>query len=279
MHDIDEATTKQMLEQLAFHLARYSIGFLRFTQETDGIDGVAGGTGTLVSIGSVKGILTAAHVVQAVRNEEAGIARVGQGQRRVQSLKLNFKLATPYVLNADAINPKSPEQRAPDLGFLLLPSHDAEILASTHSFYNLDKERSPSLLVHDLGTGVGEVIFGVVSQWTEDLPSPRSDTRTKGINTVLSSGTTSNWRYVDDYDICDFKLDGTRQGREITDYRGMSGGPLWRFAPNASNTEFEIALFGINYWQADVGTDQHRICCHGFESLRALAELVRADAS
>lgn len=280
MPAIDEPTAQKWLDDLGRQLALYSIGFLEFFKAPDGLDGTPMGTGTLVSIGSAKGILTAAHVVEAVSTKEVGIVRVGLGQHRPQKLTLNLKLATPYTLSTKISTPKTAEQRAPDLGFLLLPAHDATTLSSTHSFYNLDVVRRAELLAHELPeTGIGEEAFGVVAQWTEDLHPSRPDTRTKGVNAILCAGTSANWRYADGYDICDFTLDETRPGSQITDFRGMSGGPLWRFAPNSSNTELDKALAGINYWQEGIGADNHRICCHGIESIRKITNLVRKETS
>jgi hypothetical protein len=280
MPPIDEATAERWLDALAVELSLYSVGFLEFFIAQDGLDARPMGTGTMVSIGSAKGILTAAHVVQAVSEKEVGIVRVGLGQKHMQKLKLDLKLATPYTLDTTIANPTTAEKRSPDLGFLLLPEPDVATLSTTHSFYNLDKGRRADLTAHELPeTGIGEEVFGVVGQWTEELPPSRPDTRTKGVNAVLCAGRSSNWRDANTYDICDFTLDPTWAGRHITDFGGMSGGPLWRFAANALNTGLDRALAGVIYWQEGIGTDNHRICCHGIESIARMTEFVRSKRS
>jgi hypothetical protein len=277
VQQLDEATAIKMLDELSRQLALYSIGFLTFIEALDGLDGKPMGTGTLVSIDGVKGILTAAHVVDAVSREEVGIVRIGLGPQQLQHFKLDLKLAAPYILSTGHEDPETPEDRAPDIGFLKLPLPHASTLAASHSFYNLDISRPDDLMAHDLpDLGVGEIAFGVVAQWTQDLSQLGTDTRRKGVNTLICDGTTSNWRYAKGYDIADFTLSQSRPGRALTDYGGMSGGPIWRFATNSSNTDFEKALAGVIYWQADKDTSRHRICYHGPESIRKLADFVRA---
>ncbi|MTD93921.1 hypothetical protein GIW81_06175 [Hyphomicrobium sp. xq] len=277
MQQLDEATAIKLLDELSRQLALYSVGFLAFFKAPDGLDGKPMGTGTLVSINGAKGILTAAHVVDAVSQEEVGIVRIGLGPHHLQRFKLDLKLATPHVRSTDHQKPETPEDRAPDIGFLQLPLPDAATLAASHSFYNLDIARPDALMAHELpDSGIGEAAFGVVAQWTEDLSPPGTDTRRKGVNALICQGATSNWRDIEGYDIGDFTLDQSRRGAALTDYGGMSGGPIWRFSPNSLNTEFEKALAGVIYWQADKDTSQHRITYHGPQSIQKLADFVRA---
>jgi hypothetical protein len=278
---IAEEEARKELDKIARHLALYSIGFIRLTESQNAEDGVAAGTGTLVSIGSVKGILTAAHVLNNLpKSDPIGILRIGRDLTRIQNLRINLLERDPICFMTANEEPETAEDGAPDIGFLKLEAPEIEAIGSTHSFYNLDRERDPRFLAHDVESPIGEQVFGVVHERTHDMMPARPHTRLKQFNTLAAAGQSSNWRHVADYDICDFKLDGDDSEPSPYSFAGMSGGPLWRLTgtkPSDGEVEFITALAGVIFWQSDIGGPEHRMSCHGIESIRLLAQRVRSE--
>jgi hypothetical protein len=85
---------------VAQDIANYTVGFCKLTVRGNEEDAIPAGSGTLVTIGNVSGILTAAHVVEHIRHEgQVGIVRFPNRQGLVQKLKLEMKLT-------DAISPR-----------------------------------------------------------------------------------------------------------------------------------------------------------------------------
>jgi hypothetical protein len=104
--------------------AAYTIGFARLEVHNRVEDAVGAGSGTLVSVGKVRGILTAAHVLTHLPDSGAvGIVEYrGEG---IDYRKRTIEMAntTKIVLRGDAFGPDGP-----DLGFLRLSERKARPL-------------------------------------------------------------------------------------------------------------------------------------------------------
>jgi hypothetical protein len=63
--------------EVARDLANFGVGFGKITVNANMEDAIAAGSGTLVTIGSIDGILTTAHVLEALPNRGEVAFRIG----------------------------------------------------------------------------------------------------------------------------------------------------------------------------------------------------------
>jgi hypothetical protein len=116
-------------------VAPFSIGFARLQSDGEREDALPAGSGALVSVGSVHGILTAAHVLEALPDQgEVGLIRFTKSPV-IQNMTIEMSLLDKLMFR-----PHSSEVDGPDLGFLRLTSSMVATLnASTGIFYSLLK--------------------------------------------------------------------------------------------------------------------------------------------
>jgi hypothetical protein len=96
------------------HMGRSTIGFVRIVYSTPS----SLGSGTLIRFGSVVGILTCAHVLEALlKEQEIGILCYPVRAAQIQTLRLPMAATDSVSIGAAPWN-----DRGPDLAFLKLPS-------------------------------------------------------------------------------------------------------------------------------------------------------------
>jgi hypothetical protein len=117
-------------EQIGKATSHFTIGFGRLRVE-NGVEHIMSvGSGTLVTVGSVDGILTAAHVIEALpKKGKVGIITSVDESSRLEAFKIEMDHAVPVVVG---------EQRSielgPDLAFLRLPPESVGWLTAKNSF-------------------------------------------------------------------------------------------------------------------------------------------------
>ena len=135
MHEIYRRSPD--LHETRDRIADHYLGLVRLEKD----DAHFFGSGTLVSIGSIRGILTAEHVLDALpKKGPIGLAmpmRFGPALGNPQ-----FRL--DHVTQVRMGRGKQ-ESDGPDLGFVVLPSSIASTIPSTKTFYNLLKRRKQVL--------------------------------------------------------------------------------------------------------------------------------------
>ena len=111
----------------------YTIGFVA----SDQARATSLGTGTLVRIGKLRGVITAAHVIiEALEPaSEIGFVNFTQESRQPQGLRL-----PPGPLEYVKIEQRPWSEFGPDLAFLKLPEQTANSLAKFCSFLNLPEQ-------------------------------------------------------------------------------------------------------------------------------------------
>jgi hypothetical protein len=98
-------------------MAAYTIGFVKFEVHDRIEDAVGAGSGTLVTVGKVSGILTAAHVLDNLPDQGlVGIVEYRGDTLHYRKQTIDMGGATKIVLREEAFGPVGP-----DLGFLRLP--------------------------------------------------------------------------------------------------------------------------------------------------------------
>src|SRR5579863_9249467 len=105
---------------LSGEVTHFEVGFARI-QVQDGKEiALSAGSGTLVSVGSIYGILTAAHVIESLpKTGEVGIALNYEDATKFRRLVIDMEHADPVLIGG-----KSSGASGPDLAFLRLSLTD-----------------------------------------------------------------------------------------------------------------------------------------------------------
>jgi hypothetical protein len=229
-------------------MAAYTIGFVKLEIHNNVEDAIGSGSGTLVSVGKVRGILTAAQVLDNLPDRgTAGIVEYRGESLHYRKRTIEMADTSKIVLRGDEFGPDGP-----DLGFLRPAGETVGWFEAIGSFYNLLKHRSdvsqPAPSRHST-----DAIVGMVDERTKDLPAERPRERRKGFEALFSNGTILAERQAGGYDLMelapaeypDFKLPG--------DYQGTSGGALWRIYLKLNSGSPGIAatrLWGVSFERA-----------------------------
>lgn len=244
---------------LATVLRCYTVGFGRFMKDaTQSDDVVPAGSGTLVTIGQVYGIVTARHVVRNIeRDREVAIVSFSTGpyqQRRIDLTQCDFLTL-----------PGSDGPRGPDLALIRLPQISIETLAATNSFYPLD--RPTKIGSGTRGLGMVDTVLGVVAEWSGDIEHTQARRR-KLFQLLFAGGTTDAFiGHHQGYDLLTFRP--TFEEIEApASFEGVSGGGFWRtiFKPDGSNDILDRQLIGVAFYQ-DPTSSGMVLTCHGPESI------------
>jgi hypothetical protein len=116
------------------------IGLARPTVYDRVEDASCAGSGTLVTVGRLDGLLTAAHVLNALpKSGDVGVVLYKGESLQKQVIKIQDT-------NRVTICGKNFGPNGPDLGFLRLPEENIGWLKATSTFYNLSKRRDQVLI-------------------------------------------------------------------------------------------------------------------------------------
>lgn len=114
-------------------MADCSIGFLKISSsEPEPL-----GSGTLVRVGRARGIITAAHVWEAMECHD----RVGFYLNSTRRSEIQSALALTSDLVTTIVEAKPRDEAGPDLAFIKLPDRTASLLEMHGVFLNVDRHR------------------------------------------------------------------------------------------------------------------------------------------
>lgn len=247
----------------------YIVGLLKLGRAANAETAENCGSGTLVRIGDVHYILTAAHVAAALPTDsEIGILRFPSNSSAMQRMRLDMALVAPTMVGT---NPYS--DTGPDLALLRLPDPAVSILRSTNSFFDLGKRREAVLSRELPSRHCFDCVTGVVAERTTDVPVPNGIAQKMRL--FEASFEPGTFVELPDHAGCD-RLLFTPQIDEgyapPASYEGVSGAALWRVFCAADEGGRTIVkepwIWGVAFWQSNTAVDGSRtIVCHGPKSV------------
>jgi hypothetical protein len=257
-------------------IAPFSIGFANLSVIDREEDAAPAGSGALVSVGSIHGILTAAHVLEPLPiHGEVGVIRfTSHPMIQKQTLDMSF---TDRLL----IHGNGSKAEGPDLGFLRLASPQVAILNATNVFFNLSKREDSVLGREHPSSEYFEGVSGIVAEWTIDHQAGGAGfRRLKGFSGLFGVGYVSGTRECNGYDLVDFETKHGENSKAPLNYKGTSGGALWRvYITKDSNGQPSVAdkrIVGVAFHQSDLVDGARTITCHGPKSIYgALLQAIR----
>lgn len=120
------------------------------------------GTATFVSIGKINGLLTCAHVIDAIANEtriDLAIFPVRQTERLIP---LNVKEHCDYV----KFGPSENQEEGPDLGFVRLPIPFFSSIGGLVSVKGMERGRVDAVAAAEPSEKSVTLVTGMIAEWT-----------------------------------------------------------------------------------------------------------------
>ena len=266
-----------VLEEVSAYVADFTVGFA-IVRTYDGIqDAYPAGSGSLVTVGSVHGILTAAHVLKELPDKgEVGLVRFPRVQRFAEKLTIDMEHVDKLTIGAAPFGAEGP-----DLGFLRLwPEVLGTLKARGNAFFNLWKRRKSVLCGDHPDLRCFDGLSGMIAEWTTDLPPEERGTRKKRFRALFGVGMVIGKRESNGFDLFDFEVTYGQSSVSPDSFEGMSGGALWRVYctkdDNGQTSMAEKKMFGVAFHQSDLSDQKRIITCHGPRSVYGpLIEAIR----
>jgi hypothetical protein len=251
-----EQTQKHLSDILWAYAGRSTVGFVRLKDDAP----ASRGSGTLIRFGNIIGILTCAHVLEALLGEEEiGILCFPVRPAQIQRLRLSMA-TTDHV----PIGVRPWGEGGPDLAFLKLPTPVVGDIESIATIVNGDLHRQNIIAGEPEGTRKLCAMAGVVDGMSKSPiidPIPTGIIATTPFEALVNAGHV----FVDDENADRFRFQPIASEGMIlpASYKGTSGAGLWKFylAPESLSL-VQARLIGVAYWEKPVGEEIH-IIGHG----------------
>jgi hypothetical protein len=213
------------------------------------------GTGTFVRIGKIHGILTCAHVFDAVaKNEKRIDLAIFPVRQETRFIQLNIEHCD-YIKFGPSYN-----QDGPDLCFLRLPIPFFDSISHLVSVKSLEIGRNQAFARAEPSEESATVVAGVIYEWTPEVQ--RTDPFV--VSALVSVGQIEDRMKIADYDLFRFRPVPDENFRAPSSYAGTSGGGLWRIYPKPDDGgEVAFRLIGVAFYE----TADRQIICHGQASV------------
>jgi len=272
-----EQGNSSVVDQAIENVSRSAIGFVGFS---DAPGAYSAGSGTLASVGSVRGILSAAHVVSALpESGSVGLVRFPPpGRPQPQRMQIEMAHCRKILIGSEPWS-----DTGPDLAFLTLPPDAINSLIAFGSvFVNLDRQRDVIVANAQTRPPAFRAVVGVVHERTRELEPHFEGTRLKGFNASFEVGDILREDRSGPHDLFVIEPQPDEGYEAPTSYEGVSGGGLWQFIceEHADGTSSFVRrdLIGVAFFQSPPLNGKRLITCHGPHAVyRELVAKVRAE--
>ncbi|MCW5692027.1 MAG: hypothetical protein KIT48_06655 [Pseudolabrys sp.] len=235
------------------------IGLARLTVHGRIEDALCAGSGTLVTIGRLDGLLTAAHVLEKLPTSgEVGIVLYRNGLVQKQTIRMEY--TDQVSVAGDSFGPNGP-----DIGFLRLPQENVGWLKATNTFYNVSKRRDDVLASQAPAPNHVDAVVGMVDELTKEIPAPRPKMRAMAFSAIIFDGIIESERFEHGFDILEFSATTYPDFPLPSSFAGVSGGALWRIYFTEQEGAPEIVakrLLGVPFYESPKARGM-QISCHG----------------
>ncbi len=257
-----------VLEKVSAEIADFTVGFAILRNRGGTEDADLAGSGSLVTVGSINGILTAAHVLKNLPDQgKVGLIRFSRMSPSFpQKPTINMEKAEKLAIAADDFGPEGP-----DLGFLRLSPNDVGTLKARNLFFNLGKRRESILGNDQPDPPYFDGISGVIAELTTNLPPEQRLARIKGFHALYGVGMVVREHESNGFDLFDFEVSYGPDIEAPDSYAGMSGGALWRvYCTEDDDGQLSVVdkkVYGVAFHQSQILDQKRIITCHGPRSV------------
>lgn len=251
---------REYCEKVKERLGWSTIGFVGAKAES--VEDNLLGSGTLVSYKKKHAILTAAHVVEQIKQtREIGLC--------LQTSAHRFVIPTSHLKEIYVGWSGTAVEFGPDVALIELPSSCIGTLKARKSFYELSRMINGSE-VRPIGYDAGIFLSAFVGEWTQGGPSEAGFDATKGFGMLCGAvGRVEKCWKQSGFDFCSILVQCHRDNP--ANYQGASGGGLWKVIATGEDPQAaevaETVLCGVLYWQTELTDRSRLIYCHAHESI------------
>jgi hypothetical protein len=249
-------------QQISKDISYFTIGFATLSVQGHVEDAVCAGSGTLVTVGSLYGILTAAHVLGNLPTKgQVGLVTHADDPSRFQKQIIMMEHTDSVIMRGKAF-----DQKGPDLGFLRLPQQSIGWIAAKNSFYNLRKHRDDVLAGKEPTKSHVDSVTGMIHELTTEEPPGRPKVRRISFSAIFCGANLAALRYLSNYELHYFELTNDPGFALPQSFEGTSGGSAWRFYVAEKNGGIVVVdrwLVGVPFYQSLTQGGKREITCHG----------------
>ncbi len=255
--------TDELIERISKRLSHYLVGILRIEERETSEDVSLIGSGTLIQIDNVYGILTAHHVAKALSSKgEIGL---------VLSTQVNKPRLDLQTLRIIEVGKGDIPSEGPDLAVIILPQGPLGTIKALKSFYNLSFKRDKILtkpLPNDIGIWF---LCGFIDERTIEKRHTQGFDTLKGFYAQFSASGIEKEYISQDYDYLKTVAHYKPERDLPMSFGGTSGGGLWQVPLlGSAKGELEIKemiLSGVAFYQSEKKNNMRKIKCHGRQSI------------
>lgn len=258
----------------------FSVGFATIRKGDRRDNAVLGGSGTLVRIDDMYGVLTANHVLEYLpADQDIGLI-IPTGS---EPLVHRFTLAKGAVFRL-RIGHGHHTREGPDIALLLISTFDAGSLGARKSFYDLPV-RCDKILHNLPGRTDGLwVVCGFLDEFTTEHGPDRGFSTIRGFHGGAAAVWVKSEHVSGDFDYCEFEVGSDGTDRVPRRFGGLSGGGLWHArlcrGEDGRITSQRPVLGGVVFYESIQDDGRTIITCHSWRSIYArVVESARAKAS
>lgn len=253
-------------EAISKDVSPFSMGFVRLRMEGREQHAECAGSGTFVSVGSVEGILTAAHVVDRLPTSgRVGICLPADRSEQFSRQTIEMELTDSIVFGTAPFGPNGP-----DLAFLRPAPESVGWLKAKASFFNLSKRRA-EILAHQRPSEIeSDVLVGLIHELTEELPRDSKTVKQTQFSILFGPSRLVSLKYIDPHALLYYQPSRDFGFKLPQSFEGMSGGGVWRFYIAKKENEVEAIdrrLIGVAFHQLPLRDGKWEIVCHGQRSV------------
>src|SRR5882724_963264 len=274
---------REVVAEVGRAAADFSVGFATIRKGDHGDNVVLGGSGTLIRIDDMYGVLTADHVLKYLPADQHIGVIIPTGS---EPLVHRFTLAKDAFHRLRVGHPGDGHytRKGPDISLLLISTLDAWSLGARKSFYDLSA-RYDEILRNLPGRTDGLwVVCGFVDEFTTDHGPDRGFSAIKGFHGGAAAVWVKSEHVSGDFDYCEFEVGYDGPDRVPRRFGGLSGGGLWHArlcrGEDGRVTPQRPVLGGVVFYESIQGDGRTIITCHSWRSIYArVVGSARAKAS
>jgi hypothetical protein len=226
------------------------------------------GSGTLITVGGVRAILTAAHVLSNLPADHIiGLILPTRLDSKQLRPLLTIDMRTARMIS---IAKGADHSLGPDLGLLLLADFDWSRFPTGKTFFNLSKRREMMLNnPHEINRSVWG-LCGTVDEWGQ-LPAANDPSSHGTFHSIFMPTTVTGQRDDGEFDYFSVQAADYLKSKLPKSFGGCSGGALWEGVvyerPDGSLEIRDKLLSGVAFYESGWEDGRNTVTCHGRRSI------------